>query len=215
MPDASPGSATEPPARRPRLLVLIGSSRRGGNTETLTDVALAALPVPAEVDRVRLIDLDIKPIVDLRHAGVPFPDYGDDYDGVLFRMLGADVVVFSAPVYWYSMPGPMKNFLDRWSVSLRDTRFDFRARMREKAMYVVTVVSDDREVARPLIDAFRLTCDYLGMAWGGAAVGYGNRPGDVLGDAAGLAEARRLFGNLPEVLAGRGRGAGTLLDRRG
>lgn len=185
-----------------RIALLISSHRRGGNAEVLAEEALKALKYPAEVDRIWLFEHRIEPFADWRHDDGPPPVIEDDYDEILDRVLAADVLLFAAPVYWYSMPGVLKDFLDRWSGSLRDPKRDFRARMEKKLVYLATMVSDeDRSVARPLIESLKLTARYLGMRWGGVAVGYGSRPGDVLKDKQGMEEARRLFDNLAALLA--------------
>ncbi|REJ37304.1 MAG: NAD(P)H-dependent oxidoreductase [Bacillota bacterium] len=186
---------TPRPERPIRLALIIASHRRNGNAELLAETAVAAAPVPLEVDRIRLIDYRIERYPDVRHSGSPVPRIDDDYDAVLRRVLDADALLLAVPVYWYSMPGVLKDFLDRWSGSLRDPEVRFRERMRGKPVFVATVVSDeDRSVAEPLIKSLWLTCHYyLGMRWGGVAVGYGDRPGDVVNDAQGMAEARDLL----------------------
>ncbi|HEX6988380.1 MAG TPA: NAD(P)H-dependent oxidoreductase [Bacillota bacterium] len=137
---------------------------------------------------------------DVRHTDDPVPRIADDYDALLERVLEADVLLFAAPVYWYAVPGVLKDFLDRWSGSLRDPALRFKERMRAKTAFVVTVVSDeDRSVSEPLVRSLWLTCHYyLGMRWGGVAVGYGNRPGDVVHDDRGMADARALLAPLAE-----------------
>src|SRR5690606_7561493 len=123
---------------------------------------------------------------DVRHTDNPVPRIDDDYDALLERVLAAEALLLAAPVYWYAVPGVLKDFLDRWSGSLRDPALRFRERMRGKWVFVATVVSEeDRSVAEPLVRSLWLTCRYMDMRWGGAAVGYGNRPGDVVHDAQG------------------------------
>lgn len=185
--------------RRPiRLALIIASHRRNGNAELLAETAVKAAPVPLEVDRIRLFEHRIERFPDVRHTDDPVPRIDDDYDAVLQRVLDAQVLLFAAPVYWYAVPGVLKDFLDRWSGSLRDPELRFKERMREKTAFLTTVVSDeDRSVGEPLIKSLWLTCHYyLGMRWGGAAVGYGNRPGDVINDARGMAEAAALLAPL-------------------
>src|SRR5690606_27958854 len=184
------GSMTQ--QRRPiRLALIIASHRRNGNAELLAETAIAAAPVPLAVDRIRLFEHRIERYPDVRHTDDPVPRIADDYDAVLQRVLAAEALRFAAPVYWYAVPGVLKDFLDRWSGSLRDPHLRFRKRMREKPVFVTTVVSDeDRSVGEPLIKSLWLTCHYyLGMPWGGVAVGYGNRPGDVAQDAQEIGRA--------------------------
>jgi multimeric flavodoxin WrbA len=187
-----------------RVAVLISSHRRDGNTEQLANLALENLPIAATIDRIRLLDYRFERFPDVRHAGRVLPDFGDDYDAVLDRVLAADLILFAAPVYWYSVPGVLKDFLDRFNGAMLDPQRAFKERMRGKIAYLVTMVADeDRRVALPTVESLRLTAAYLHMAWGGSVVGYGSRPGDVLRDAESVAEAKDLFANLPALLSQR------------
>lgn len=182
------------------VAVLISSHRPNGNTEQLADLALSHLPMPATIDRIRLLDYRFERFPDVRHTTRIVPDFGDDYEAVLDRVLAADLILFAAPVYWYAVPGILKDFLDRFSGSMIDPSRAFKQRMQGKIGYAVTVVSDEnRTVAVPLVESLRLTAAYLHMTWGGSLVGYGSRPGDVLNDAEGLAGAKTLFANLPAL----------------
>ena len=108
-----------------KILALYGSSRDNGNTERLADHALEGLPCT----KIHLRRHDIRPIVDLRHAPGGFQPVDDDYDAIVQQVLAHDMLVFATPLYWYGMSGHMKNFVDRWSQSLRDTRYAFRYEM--------------------------------------------------------------------------------------
>lgn len=95
------------------IAVIYGSTRPNGNTETLTKQAVRNI----EVDSIYLNDFNINPIEDKRHDEEGFLIVEDDYDAVLSRMMQHDMVIFATPIYWYSMSGQMKNFVDRWMVS--------------------------------------------------------------------------------------------------
>lgn len=103
-----------------RLALLISSHRRDGNREQLAERALQHLPVAAEIDRIRLFDYQIERFPDVRHHGRVLPVYKDDDDALLDRVLAAEVILFAAPVYWYSVPGILKDFLDRFNGAMLD-----------------------------------------------------------------------------------------------
>ena len=101
-----------------KVVALMGSPRKGGNTDLLTDEFLAgAQSEGAECEKIRLDDLRIRPIaavgddwemrVDLRAD--------DDARWVLGRVAEADIVVFATPVYWQGVSGQMKCLVDRFS----------------------------------------------------------------------------------------------------
>jgi hypothetical protein len=58
---------------------------------------------------------------------------------------------------------------------------------------ISAISEEDPAKADPLIGTLRLSADYLGMRWGGALLGYGNRPGQVCEDVDALAKAPAFF----------------------
>lgn len=169
-----------------KILVLYGSSREEGNTEILTERALDGL----EATRVYLRHMHIEPIVDQRHAPEGFSMVNDDHDRIIQQMVDHDIVVFATPLYWYGMSGPMKDFVDRWSQSLRDERFDFKNRMQSKLAYVViTGGSDARLKGLPLIQQFYHIFEFVGVPFAGYLIGNGGKPGQILQDERALLEA--------------------------
>jgi len=101
---------------RVRALGIIGSPRRGGNTEILVDEALAgAAEAGASIDKVFLNDLDIAPCQACdacRETRVCAQQ--DDMQAVVEKMRGGTVFVFGTPVYWYGPTAQFKAFMDRW-----------------------------------------------------------------------------------------------------
>jgi multimeric flavodoxin WrbA len=120
-------------------LVLLGSPRKGGNTDILADEFLrGAAEAGASAEKVYLDDFLIRPIgeVDDRPAERTDPRPGDDYLAVLERFLAADVVCFASPVYWQGVTAQLKCFLDR--LSCYRCRPEYRARFRGKGFAVLT-----------------------------------------------------------------------------
>ncbi|MDF2627723.1 MAG: flavodoxin family protein [Symbiobacteriaceae bacterium] len=172
-----------------RTLVLYGSSRRHGNSETLTDLVLKEIPCT----RIYLSDVHIKPVVDQRHIETGYAPVDDDYDQITEQVLAHDLLVFGAPIYWYGMPAPMKLFFDRWSQNLRDKRYQFKATLAQKEAYVVLTGGDNPRVkGLPLIQQFQYIFGFVGMTFGGYVIGRGDRPQAVLQDHRALAEAAAL-----------------------
>lgn len=178
-----------------RFLFLLGSARAEGNTEALARRAAAQLPSYVEQRWLRLSDLPLPAFHDIRHADRPeYVEPTGNERLLLDATVGATDLVIASPLYWYSVSADTKLYLDYWSGWLRVPGVDFKARMRGRRMWAVTVISDeDPAKADPLLGTLKLTADYMGMRWSGELVGYGNRPGDVLADATALAEAKNLF----------------------
>lgn len=178
-----------------RFLFVLGSSRRGGNSEALARLAAAELDDSVEQQWLRLLDLDLPQFHDVRHEGDGiYPPPGEAGQLLLDATLAATDIVMVAPLYWYSLPARTQNYLDHWSGWMRVPNVDFLKRMAGKTMWAVSAVSDeDFTVADPLLGALRLSAKYCAMHWGGDLLGFGNRPEEVLNDARAVQAAAALF----------------------
>jgi len=172
------------------IAVLYGGNRPNGNTETLTKKAIQGLVV----EEIYLKDYLIQPIMDKRHAEEGFPEINDDYDSIIDRILQYDILIFSTPIYWYSMTGTMKNFVDRWSQTLKDAKYpDFKKQMSQKSAYVIAVGGDDPYMkGLPMIQQFQYIFDFIGTSFAGYIIGEGNKPGEIVQDMKALYAAEQL-----------------------
>lgn len=97
------------------VLGLVGSPRRGGNTEILIDKALeGAASSGAATERVRLADLRINPCRGCEVCKVKgrcIQD--DDMQQIYSKILEADGVLLGTPVYFYGPSAQTKCLLDR------------------------------------------------------------------------------------------------------
>lgn len=169
-----------------KILAIYGSSRETGNTELLTENVLDGL----ECTRVYLRHQQVQAIVDRRHTPEGFSPVEDDHDEIIRQLLEHDLVIFATPLYWYGMSGPMKDFVDRWSQSLRDPRLGFREKIRSKPGYLImTGGSDARLKGLPLVLQFAHIFEFVGMEFLGYLIGTGGKPGQVLEDERSLLEA--------------------------
>ena len=103
-------------ADRKRVLGIVGSPRRGGNTEILVDEILAgAAEAGAQVEKVILEEIEIGPCkacYSCRETGRCVIE--DDLHGVIEKMNVCGVWVLGTPVYWWGPSAQMKAFVDRW-----------------------------------------------------------------------------------------------------
>ncbi|WNB93926.1 flavodoxin family protein [Bacillus sp. NEB1478] len=171
------------------MAVIYGSSRENGNTEALTK------KVHEEIVHTSfyLKNYKINPIDDLRHAPGGFVKVDDDYETLINDILNHDILIFSTPVYWYGMSGIMKNFVDRFSQSLRNESLNFKKRMGEKKAFVITVGGDQpRMKALPLIQQFQYIFDFLGTEFTGYLIGNANAPDEIFNDKRSISDAAEL-----------------------
>ncbi|MFJ8474987.1 flavodoxin family protein [Kitasatospora sp. NPDC094011] len=178
-----------------RFLFLDASSRVGGNTEQLARLAAeSSLPEGAEQQWLRLADHPLPPFQDLRHTGDgSYPEPVGHERTLLEATQAATDLVFVAPVYWYTLPTSVKLYLDYWSAWFRVPGVDLRAALRGGTVWDVTVLAGTADKAEPMIGTLKLIADYMEMRWGGALIGNGTRPGDVLNDEQALIAAKSFF----------------------
>lgn len=98
-----------------KIIGLVGSPRKGGNTDTLVDRVLeGAKSKKAEVEKVYLQDLDIRPCQGAfscearKRCVLP-----DDMQPLYETLQQADGIVIGTPIYVGNASGPLVNFLDR------------------------------------------------------------------------------------------------------
>jgi len=163
-----------------------------GNTETLARRAAVALPPATRQDWLTLSEMRLPSFVDRRHTTGTYEMPEGDTKRLLDTLLEATDIVFVSPVYWFSIPSPLKLCLDQWSAWMRVPGLDFKPRMAGKRLWVVST-SGDREKAQPMLDSYRLCAEFMGMQWMGALWGKGGAPDTVLTDAAALTAAETFF----------------------
>ncbi|MFN4325267.1 MAG: flavodoxin family protein [Azonexus sp.] len=163
-----------------------------GNTETLARRAAAGLPADTKQTWIKLADLELPPFVDLRHTAGTYPMPMADAKAMLDITLTATDLVFVSPVYWFSIPSPLKTYLDHWSAWLRVPDLGFKERMAGKRLWVIAT-SGNREKAQPMLDSYRLCAEFLAMPFMPPLWGKGGAPDAVLSDTAALAAADTFF----------------------
>ncbi|WP_313698133.1 NAD(P)H-dependent oxidoreductase [Achromobacter sp.] len=94
-----------------RLLILVGSPRRDGNSAALAASARQGAETAGTSASVHFLDDYIQGLLpDLRHAKPPADRYAELF---LEHFLPADGVLFCTPIYWYGMSAQTKAFFDR------------------------------------------------------------------------------------------------------
>jgi len=98
-----------------KALGILAGPRKGRTTDMLVDKVLQGLKDSgAEMEKISLYDLDIKPCTSCcACAETRKCVIDDDHQSVLDRMDKADVIVFGSPTYWSNVTSVAKTFFDR------------------------------------------------------------------------------------------------------
>lgn len=178
-----------------RFLFVLGSSRNEGNTELLAREAAEQLPESVEQQWISLAEHPLPDFVDLRRDSDHVrPPTGSTAALLLDATLAATDIVIASPLYWYSVSGLTKRYLDYWSGWLRTPGIDFKATLAGRTLWGITALAHpETEVADPLVGTLNNSAAYMGMRFGGVLSGNGSKRGDVLNDVEALARAKTFF----------------------
>jgi len=180
-----------------RLLGIVGSPRRGGNTHTLVSRVLeGAEDGGATTDLVLLEEVTVNEC-DGCHACWTEGEctQGDDMNALYPRLAEADVIVFGTPVYWYGPTALMKAFLDRFVFfNCPEHRPQVRG---TRAALVVPFEEPDERTAELVVAMFDRSFAYLEVERAGLLLAPGvTRRGEVREHDALMAKAYDLGRNL-------------------
>ena len=171
-----------------KVLIISSSPRKGGNSEILCDAfAEGAKESGNEVEKVRIADLKI---------GYCTGCYAcqktgkcaikDDAQGVIDKMMAADVIVLASPVYFYTICAQLKALIDR-------TVLVYPNLTKKRFYYLLTMADTDREKFDGPIAAMRgfLDC-YEGSKEAGMVCADGVYELGAIDGTRFLAEAKKL-----------------------
>jgi len=158
------------------VLALVGSPRKGGNTDVLVEQILAGSRINGHAsEKLYLYDHEISPCIDCRNCkkGDYVCTLDDEMQLIYPKIQEADVIIFGTPVYWYGPTGKMKLFIDR----LRP--FVASEKLKGKKGVIVTPSAEGPEACEPLIQMFRMSFDYLGMEFSGEFLATAYEKGEI------------------------------------
>ena len=101
---------------RKKIVVLTGSPRKSGNSSAMADAFIRAAETRGH--SVTRFDAALRQVGGCRACETCFKtgkacSFDDDFNAVAPAILEADAVVFTMPVYWYSIPAQIKGVIDR------------------------------------------------------------------------------------------------------
>lgn len=140
------------------IMIISSSPRKGGNSDTLCDSFLkGAVDAGHSVNKIFLKDKKINYCTGCGFCNTN--DYTacsqkDDMADILEQMINSDVIVFATPVYFYTMCGQMKTFIDR--CCSRYTHI-----LNKKFYYILTAADDNKQALERTVEEFRGFLDCL------------------------------------------------------
>ncbi len=178
-----------------KVVAFVSSPRKGGNTDRLVDEILAgAAEVGHEVEKIYLSDYALTPIDSVYGDELEWTDSHQGVaDELIDKMVAADGVILGSPVYWFSISGLMKLFIDRWALYQRGEQRLMDLTPGKKMVVVLAMADSESEYVEAVLAPLRYAARWLKMQWAGEIVATDvTEPGDVARCPDVLAQARAL-----------------------
>ena len=176
-----------------KILALIGSPRRRGNTDLLVDAALAEAAKHGHTgEKLYLYDHAIRPCVDCRSCkqGEKVCVQKDGMPKIYRAIDAADALILATPIYWYGPTAMMKLLIDRLRPYVANRRLE------DKKAYLIAPSEEGPSACGPLVESLKLSYKYLGLVYGGEALITANEKGEVAKKPEEMEKARRLLDDL-------------------
>lgn len=172
-----------------KIVILIGSSRKGGNTELLARAFAAGAAEHNEVELISVSDVHVNPCIGC-NACRKRKDHDcfqqDDMRGLHEKLKTADLIVFASPVYFYGLTAQLKAIVDRFHAPIRN-----ELKVRKLALLLVAADTIP-EVFDSILIQYESTLSYFHLADAGKVLVRGvEEKGAIKGNPA-LDEAREL-----------------------
>ncbi len=148
-----------------KVLALIGSPRKGSNTDILVDKVLEGCEEKElTAEKLYLYDFNISACTDCRlcKSGNYECAIKDDMQKIYPRMVEADVLIFGTPVYWYGPTGKMKLLIDRMRPFIAGRK------LKGKRAVLAVPSEEGPKACSALLEMFRMSFDYLGIKFVGS-----------------------------------------------
>lgn len=180
-----------------KIAVLIGSTRKNGNTEILANAFIDG--INQQENTVEVISVKGKRINGCTGCDFCYKDSShncaqkDDMQEIYEKLADADIFVIATPVYFYGVSSQLKSIIDRLHNPIRNT-------FKVKKLVLLAVCADTiPTVFDSLITMYHSVLSYFSLKDGGVITVPGvAKKGDILGNDA-LLKARKLGGELNGV----------------
>ena len=176
-----------------RIVVLMGSPRKGGNTDLLVRAFVEGAAAKNDVEIINVADYRINPCIGCnscfaRENHECFRQ--DDMTQIYEQLKLADVLVIASPVYFYGISSQLKALVDRLHNPIRNT-------FHLKRLGLILVGADTLPTLfDPIILQYRMTLDYFHLKSIGMVLIHGVKDkGDVL-KTDGIRQARAMGENI-------------------
>lgn len=188
-----------------KILGVLGSPRVGGNSDILLEHALAgARDGGAEAEKIVLSHKKVSGCLDCEKCNeTGICAIKDDMLEIYKKILEADAIIHSVPLYFWAMTAQMKAYLDRWCAFF-DGNWNWHKayypKMKEKRIGLITVCGDPNvHTADPIVHSFKSTCQFSGLNLMGVVQASASTKGEIAKNEKAKKEAYKLGKKLATI----------------
>jgi len=178
-----------------RVLVIMGSPRKRGNSTILAEeAAKGARQAGAEVKIVRLREVTIRPCLaceSCRRKNAKGCVQDDDMSLLYPKLRAADSILISSPVYWFNMSAQVKLLMDRLYAFGAEKGYVLEG----KGIGIIMTYADADPFSSGAVNALRAfqdAFDFIGAPIKGMVYGSASKAGEVRAKKGLLKEALEL-----------------------
>lgn len=146
-----------------KVLALYGSPHQQGTSSRAHDIFLAPLfDAGAEVTKVNAYDLSVLPCIDCGVCAEEPRCIYNDMSEIYSLIKEVQAITISSPVYFSSLPGPLKNIIDRCQLVWQEKRRNPAQGRTQAGYFIATAGSDYSNIFKPSVTVVRHFFNTLG-----------------------------------------------------
>ena len=155
--------------KRMKILVITGSPRKNGNSNTLaSEFIRGASEAGHSVQRFDAGNAEVHPCIPCNSCGMDGPCvFEDDFLKVREHVIDADMVVFATPMYYFGFSAQLKAVIDRFYA------INGKIHVHKKAALLMTYADSADRKARPIKAHYEELLHYLGWEDAGQVIAPG------------------------------------------
>ena len=144
--------------KKMKILVITGSPRKNGNSNTLADNFIkGAQEAGHTVVRFDSAFKNVHPCIACNKCGMNGQCvFRDDFEFVKANIIDSDAVVFATPMYYFGVSAQIKAVIDRFCA------INGQISKPKKAALLMTYADTSEKEAQPIINHYEVLLNYLG-----------------------------------------------------
>ncbi|MGN0847843.1 MAG: flavodoxin family protein [Kiritimatiellia bacterium] len=160
-----------------KILVITGSPRRNGNSNTLADHFIrGAREAGHEVVRFDAAFKKVHPCIGCNRCGMNGPCvFQDDFAFIRTHIVDAQLVAFATPMYYFGLSAQLKAVIDRFY------SINGKIHVPKKAVLMMTYANTAAAEAKPIVSHYETLLNYLGWTDAGQIIAPGVWPIGAIG----------------------------------